>query len=292
MNTIDWPALQRAARAALDMGHYQVAAMLQAAATSLITRRLYADALPKTDAALAEALAALEPGLAAAGLDAGLLAALRHARVRVAEGGTVGYADAPVLHVCRVCGAVTRGPRPAACPQCGAGPLVLQLFRPTFYLEPEPAAVVLEYLAATPPWLAALVAGLSPAQCDLQVAGSEGEWSLRAGADHLLGAGQLLARRVELFYTHPAPDLAAQPPSAVLGEEPLPIPALVERFAAERAALLARLPAPGDALWSRVGQHGEFGPVTLLQQATYFAKHEQWHMAQMTRMRRALEKRV
>jgi len=28
--------------------------------------------------------------------------------------------------------------------------------------------------------------------------------------------------------------------------------------------------------------------VTLQQQCTYFAKHEQWYMAQMTRIRRAL----
>ena len=45
--------------------------------------------------------------------------------------------------------------------------------------------------------------------------------------------------------------------------------------------------APADR-WTNVGQHNEFGPVTLQQQCTYFAKHEQWHMAQITRIRRAL----
>jgi hypothetical protein len=45
--------------------------------------------------------------------------------------------------------------------------------------------------------------------------------------------------------------------------------------------------APADR-WTNAGQHNEFGPVTLQQQCTYFAKHEQWYMAQMTRIRRAL----
>jgi hypothetical protein len=88
----------------MDMGHYQVAAMLQAAATSLVTHGLYAATLPKTDAALAEMLAALQPGLAAAGLDASLLSALRHARAR----GRRRHGRLPTRRCCTCAGCAAR----------------------------------------------------------------------------------------------------------------------------------------------------------------------------------------
>jgi hypothetical protein len=41
--------------------------------------------------------------------------------------------------------------------------------------------------------------------------------------------------------------------------------------------------------WLRVGEHEEFGPVTLLQQASYFARHDHSHLGQVEAIRRALE---
>ena len=38
----------------------------------------------------------------------------------------------------------------------------------------------------------------------------------------------------------------------------------------------------------RQGQHGEFGEVTVLQQASYFAKHDQSHLPQLDAIRRVL----
>jgi hypothetical protein len=52
--------------------------------------------------------------------------------------------------------------------------------------------------------------------------------------------------------------------------------------------MLTKLHAVPIEYWVRVGQHTEFGPVTLQQQCSYFAKHEQWHMAQIMRIRHAL----
>jgi uncharacterized damage-inducible protein DinB len=63
---------------------------------------------------------------------------------------------------------------------------------------------------------------------------------------------------------------------------------IAAEFRLSREAMLTQLrSAPADR-WTNVGQHNEFGTVTLQQQCTYFAKHEQWHMAQITRIRRAL----
>jgi hypothetical protein len=40
--------------------------------------------------------------------------------------------------------------------------------------------------------------------------------------------------------------------------------------------------------WWRTAQHEEFGSVTILQQASYFAKHERSHWPQIEAIRRAL----
>lgn len=47
-------------------------------------------------------------------------------------------------------------------------------------------------------------------------------------------------------------------------------------------ARLEKLPLDG---WERAGVHQEFGPVTLRQQASYFAVHEITHLPQMERGR-------
>ena len=63
---------------------------------------------------------------------------------------------------------------------------------------------------------------------------------------------------------------------------------IAAEFRLSRGAMLTQLRSTPADRWTNTGQHNEFGPVTLQQQCTYFAKHEQWHMAQMTRMRRML----
>ncbi len=281
-------ALHRLARAAMDLGQYNAAKLLAAAATSLVNRQLYSETLPKTDAALAAEVAALEPALQDAGLSASLLGALRQARAALTEGRLVVLSDAPRVSVCRACGEAVLGETPDHCPHCGAGRLTFQELTATYYLEPEPAPVVLDQLATTPDWLEQTVAELTEEQAARNVAGVEGEWSLREAAGHLLDAQDLIARRVNLFREQEAPDLAAKAVSEMVESAKRPVGEIAAAFRRSRESMLADLRQVPPAHWERVGRHTEFGPVTLRQQATYFAKHEQWHMAQMTRIRRAL----
>src|SRR5512143_542230 len=150
MSDLDLYALLRLSRTAADLGHYNLGKLLNAAATALANRSLYAESLPKTDRALVEAVNQLEPSLREAGLDPQLLAAIQHAREIIAAGNLIFYADAPPVWVCRVCGEVALRTLPDHCLQCGAGPLVFQFFPAAFYLEPEPAPVVMAQLAHTP----------------------------------------------------------------------------------------------------------------------------------------------
>ncbi len=288
MSDLELYAVQRLARTAADLGHYNLGKLLNAAVASLVNRSVYADSLPKTDGELAAAVTGLEPLLRQADLDPQLLAAIQHAREIIAAGNLIFYADAPPLWVCRVCGEVALRTLPDHCPRCGAGPLVFQFFPAAFYLEPEPVSIVLAQLAHTPDWLEATLRGLTAEQTARRIDGAEGAWSLHEAAGHLLDTQHLIAQRVQLFMEQAAPNLNSKAMWQVVESDRLSSAELAAEFRLSREAMLTQLrSAPADH-WTNVGQHAEFGPVTLQQQCTYFAKHEQWHMAQITRMRRAL----
>lgn len=285
---VDLVAVQRLRRAATDQGHYNLAMLLTAAQTSLVTRQLAAESLPKTDRALAEGAGDLLPQLQSAGLDAELLALIDRARVTLADGALILYDDAPPIGVCRVCGQVALRSIPEHCPHCGAGALVFELFPATFYLESLPVPVILDQLARTPDWLDALIAGLNEAQTAQAVDGAEGAWSLREAIGHILDTQHLIARRVNLFMESESPNLTAAAMWGQIESANLTVIELVAQFRQARSAMLAILHNAPSGHWTRLGQHTEFGPVTLQQQCGYFARHEQWHMAQMTRLRRAV----
>jgi hypothetical protein len=288
MIDLDLAALYRLARAASDLGHYNLSKLLNVAAVSYVNRAAWSDSPLTTDRALAEAVAALEPQLREAQLDQYLLSALQRARETVATGQLVSYEEAPIIYVCRVCGAVAQTTPPEQCPYCGAGQLVFQLIPATFYLESAPVPIVMAQLARTPNWLEAIFSGLTETQAVRHVDGHEGEWSLHEAAGHLLDTQELIALRVQLFLEHESPNLNAKAMWQSIESARWSAADIVSKFRLSREAMLIQLrSAPADC-WSRSGQHVEFGPVTLQQQCTYFAKHEHWHMAQMKRIRQAL----
>jgi hypothetical protein len=288
MGDLDLEALHRLSRAASDLGHYNLSKLLNVAAVSYVNRAAWIDERLTTDRILAEAVASLEPQLREAQLDPHLLMALQRARETVAAGQLVSYEEAPIIYVCRVCGAVVQTTPPDQCPYCGAGQLVFQLIPATFYLESAPVPIVMAQLARTSNWLEAIFSGVTEDQAARRVAGNEGEWSLHEAAGHLLDTQELIAQRVQLFLEHDAPNLNARAMWQSIESARWSAADIVSKFRLSREAMLIQLrSAPADC-WGRNGQHVEFGPVTLQQQCTYFAKHEHWHMAQITRIRQAV----
>ena len=136
-------------------------------------------------------------------------------------------------------------------------------------------------------WREAIFSGLRDAQATRRVDGHEGEWSLHEAAGHPLDTQELIAQRVQLFLEHESPNLNAKTMWQSVEAARWSAADIVSKFRLSREAMLIQLrSAPAD-YWNRSGLHAEFGPVTLQQQCTYFAKHEHWHMAQMTRIRQA-----
>ncbi len=288
MNDFDLIGLYRLARAATDAGYYNAAKLFYGAAASLINRQLYTEALPKTDEDIVAAIAAIEPQLAALNLDSSLLDSMEHTRSAITKNKMLAYTDVPPVFVCRACGHIARHQAPDYCPDCGAGQLTFQSFSATYYLEPEPIEVLINQLGLTPDWLDRILADLPAERLAQKIGGAEGEWSLIEAASHQLDAQQLIAGRVELFMQSDTPNLSAKSPAEMVDQSGLSATEISQAFRQSRRRLLDRLQAAPSNYWTRVGQHNEFGPVTLQQQIGYFAKHEQWHMAQMTKIRKTV----
>src|SRR5512143_1615087 len=106
MTAIDPIPLLRLSRAAADLGHYNLAKLLNGTVAASRNREWFAASLPKTDPALVDALEAIEPQLHAAAVDRSLIDKIEHARSLTAANQIVLYPDAPPLYVCRVCGEV------------------------------------------------------------------------------------------------------------------------------------------------------------------------------------------
>jgi hypothetical protein len=106
---------------------------------------------------------------------------------------------------------------------------------------------------------------------------------------HLRDAQLLLGYRIPLMLAEENPTLEARSGfewATQEGERPLPVQEIFDTYRVSRNSTLARLESIPLAEWWRTGRHQEFGTVTVLQQASYFALHEVTHLPQLESLRR------
>ena len=205
----------------------------------------------------------------------------------VRTGGTVTLRDVPAIRLCRVCGELFIGDdMPPTCPTCEALALSFREILPTWYLDPAEPGTILAALAAGPGHVAAAVAGREDAV--LARAPAAGEWSARETLQHLVFTERLLVGRVSRMLAEDEPDLAAW--SVAWGTAPSDegrdvsdeaASTILAHYRALRHETVERLRSLDDAGWARGGRHPEWGRVTVLGQAAYFARHEASHLAQL-----------
>ncbi len=188
--------------------------------------------------------------------------------------------------VCRACGQLMTGVIPERCPGCGAWRLTFHDFRPTYFLEPLSAEEALQTLEATPLVVGGWLRGLSDDQ--MTISPAPGEWSMREGLHHLLVTEALLSGRVRQILETDRPRLSGLAAWAEPLEGDLPAEAIFHHFRQSREATVQRLRKLTLEEWMRQGEHEEFGTVTLLQQASYFARHDHSHLAQLEAIRAAV----
>jgi hypothetical protein len=263
-------------------GAYNGAKLLRAALMRELLR--YAEhESPSGGAAAGSALEALVADLGAE-LPPGMAMLLGPLSRAVEAGRTISLREAPPVRICRVCGETFLGEDvPPICPACEAPALSFHEELPVWYLAPADRGAI---LAAGPRHLAAALEGHTDEALARQPA--SGEWSARQTLEHLLFTEELLGMRIGRLLDEEEPDLAA---AAVWAETPAsdegtadtgePASAIAARIGALRHATVARLAGLDDTDWGRGGTHPEWGRVTVLSQAAYFARHEASHLAQL-----------
>lgn len=272
------------ARAVELIGAYNGGKLLRAALDRELVR--WAAEHRPSDAALEARLAAVARALREAGHPPALVEALERMAPHIATGGFVTLADAPEARVCRVCGELFVGTPPEACPTCEAPRLTFREHLPTWFLDPIEPGQVLEALAAGPETLRRTLDHLPEARLD--AAPRAGEWSARRTLEHIVGVEELLTARVARLLNEDEPDLVAWTPAS--GEPPsdesTPVTdadtaTLLGRYLELRGRTVERLRGLTPAEWQRAGRHPEWGRITVLAQAGYFARHEASHLAQL-----------
>jgi hypothetical protein len=266
-------------------GGYNGAKLLRAALDRELVRYAEAEA-PAGQAVLGDTVAALRRDLEGDYPDA-FLSRLEAVEVAARAGSTLPLDQAPPTRTCRVCGELFLGEDvPSACPGCESPALSFREHLPVWYLEPAEPGTILAALATGPGRIAPALA-----DHDDEVLGrppAPGAWSVRESLEHLIFAEQLMAERVDRLLTEDDPDLVARATwaetpasdegSARTGEA---ASVLFERYRELRHRTVARLQDLEEADWGRAGRHPEWGHVTVLSQAGYFARHEASHLAQI-----------
>ena len=220
------------------------------------------------------------------GNDRELLLALDHARQGALENRTISIQDAPPVFVCRFCGEITLKQPPNCCPGCGARKLTFREILPTYYLEPLTPAQALEGLEFAVQEVIQQTTDLSEQQ--MIWSPEPGEWAVRDLILHLLTAQQLLAGRVEKMLTEENPSLKSLAAWAEMDETKSTGKEALDRYVRSRLITLSRLKEISQSDWQRTGFHDEFGQVTILQQAGYFARHDQFHLPQLEDLNRSM----
>jgi DinB superfamily len=147
---------------------------------------------------------------------------------------------------------------------------------------------VLTMLAETPPRIAALTAGLTPAQ--LPTTPNHGEWSANDVLAHLRSCAEVWGNCIAAILAEDRPTLRAVNPCTWIKQTDYPElefrPSL-HSFTIQRADLLAVLePLPHED-WSRAATVTGAGRVlerTVLSYAQWLARHEQPHVKQIGRI--------
>jgi hypothetical protein len=267
-------------------GQYNLAKLTRAAADSASRRAAYQIAVPTNRDELVADIERTADALSGLGVDKSLSSALRRGAAAMSQGRLSLIDETPHAYVCRTCGHLTLGEPAEKCPTCGAWPGTYQRFLPVYWLDAFEPFAALERLRQTPVEVAALLRRLPEDVLSRQP--EDGGWAIRHIVSHLRDAQGVLSFRVDLFLKEEHPVLESKAVFAWATNEEERPPATLEIFEtykASREDTLLKLESIPLADWWRVGQHQEFGPVTLRQQVSYFAAHEMTHLPQIERLR-------
>jgi len=278
--------LVRVARGLEAGGYYNAAKLFWAAAFSEEIRASNEQGVPLEADGLDREMRTAIDTLGAARAKPELIAAFQYGRQAAREDRIIPWTEIPEVYVCRTCGEIALGQAPQRCSTCGARALTFREFPPVYYLDPLPPQQVMAALISGPDEVEDAVKGLSEEQ--MTQPPRPDEWAIRDVLWHLLMAQSVFAARVDKMLAEDNPSLEGIAVWTIEGEESLSARDILARYRDSRMATVDQLKAmsPGD--WWRTARHEEFVQFTILQQASYFAKHERSHLPQIDAIRQAI----
>jgi hypothetical protein len=193
--------------------------------------------------------------------------------------------EVPNPAVCRTCGYLSLGELAGVCPNCGARFVTFQKFPPIYWLDALQPSQALASLRQTPAQVEAILKHST--EKELSRAPEPGEWSALNILTHMRDSEYVLNHRLGqlLQYEKPVIEAAAVFEWAAKDEgKPAGGRQIFAEYQASRQKTLATLEKLQLEDWQRSGYHQEFGPVTILQQASYFAVHEITHLPHLERV--------
>lgn len=156
------------------------------------------------------------------------------------------------------------------------------------FTKPPTIEQILTLLAETPPRIAALTAGQTPAQ--LRTAPNPGEWSANEVLAHLRSCADMWGTCIRAILAEDRPTLRAVNPTTWIKQTDYPELGFrfsLQCYTMQRADLLTVLqPLPPEA-WSRAATvTGAGTPLerTVLSYAQWLARHERPHIKQIRRI--------
>ena len=265
-------------------GQLNVGKILRAAADAIVRRQAFEHGLSTDMEEIISGIRTMGDRLKAHHVTNDFAPLLDRAAAILQTGEQSYLRDFPNPYVCRRCGEAAVKLPPEVCSECGAVGQTFQQFEAVYWLSEYDPHEVMEHLAATPQQLERMIRGMSEQTANRQLA--SGAWSAVDVITHIKDADGVLNQRVKLLLDHENPSLEFKAVFkwAESQREQSSISDIWEEYMKSRKETLQRLTDLPLANWWRRGQHEEFGEVTLLQQASYFAAHELTHVRQINAM--------
>ena len=263
-------------------GQYNLAKLTRAAADSFVRQAAYGLNIPTDKKELSADIKETANSLTDLEVSTDLINALKKGANILAEGNLPLFDVAPHAHVCRTCGHLVLNQPSGNCPICNARVGTYQRFPPVYWLDVLEPFEALERLRKTPNEVEVLMDGLSESELNQQA--QDGGWSIRNTLSHLRDAQGVFSFRVDLFLSEEHPILESKAVFTwATNEDDRPPSAreIFETYKVSRSETIHKLENYPLAKWWKLGQHQEFGPVTLRQQVSYFAAHELTHLPQI-----------
>lgn len=283
-------SLEEAAVRADGKGQLNISKLLRAAATAVVRRAAAARGYPDDAELLAGDLLNLADRLKRTGIAPGLSDRLELGAKLVAR-GEQSYIDAfPDPYVCRRCGEIETTAPISSCERCGAHELTFERFRPVYWMTLYRPHEVMERLAENPPLFREAIDRLPEDRLNWTPAGTA--WAAVDVLRHIRDAQSVLAQRIALILDENDPPLEFQAVFEWTNQgagRTESAHSILDAYVASRDAAVSRLQAMDSDGWSRTGVHEEFGRVSLIEQASYFAAHELIHLRQLEQLRRAID---